>query len=583
MTETETACSCDSQPLDGTQSPAYTVPTAFDGYYDLGTHTWPISTQSPDAQRWFDRGLMWMYAFNHEEAGRCFEKAADSDPDCAMAYWGIAYVIGPNYNKPWGKFDRIDLAHSLRVAVHAAARARQAAALPHTSAIERAVIDAMVARYPSPQVPDDFTAWNVAYASAMGRVYDEFGESVEVATLYADAAMNVNPRQFWKDPITQPHGAVPGARIKAVLEKALAQSEGWRHPGTLHLYVHVMEGSEFPERGLNAADRLRGLVPAAGHLHHMPTHLDALAGDYARVVESNSVAVIADRDYVRREGGMSFYTLYRVHNLHFKIYGAMMMGLSSVALQAAEEMADALPAELLRVQVPPMADWVEGSVGMRLHVLIRFGRWREIIDTPLPDDRELYSVTTAMTLYAKGIAYSAMNQIDEAEKARAEFREAAKLVPPTRDVFDTLCVDLMGIADAMLNGELAYRKGNFDEAFSELRRAVDLNDALPAEEPWGQMLPPRHALGALLLEQGHYAEAEEVYRTDLGLNGSIGRMYRRPNNVWSLHGLHECLIARGETSEAQTIGQQLTLAVARADVPIQASCCCRLSAMTGGQ
>ena len=555
------------------------TPSSPDGYYDLGNHTWPVSTSSPEAQRWFDRGLMWMYAFNHEEAGRCFEKAAHFDPECAMAYWGIAYVIGPNYNKPWGKFDRVDLANSLKVAFDAAGRAREAARV-NTSPLERAVIDAMASRYPSDVIPADFTTWNVAYAAEMERVYAQFGDSAEVATLFADAAMNINPRQFWKDPATQPWGSVPGERIRAVLEKALAQPDGWLHPGTLHLYVHVMEGSEFPERGLNAADRLRGLVPAAGHLHHMPTHLDGLAGDYARVVDSNSEAVIADREYVRREGGMGFYTLYRVHNLHFKIYGAMMMGLSAVALQAAKEMEEALPEELLRVQVPPMADWVEGSVSMRLHVLIRFGRWQEIIDTPLPDDRELYSVTTAMTLYAQGIAYSATSQIEAAERTRELFREAAQKVPPTRDVFDTLCVDLMGIAEAMLNGELAYRKGDYDEAFAELRRAVALNDALPAEEPWGQMLPPRHALGALLMEQGHYAEAEEVYRTDLGLNGSIGRMYRRPNNVWSLHGLHECLRELGKTEQAEIIGQQLTLAMARADVPIQASCCCRLSAMS---
>lgn len=554
------------------------LPGAEEAYYDLGTHSWPVSTDSAEAQRWFDRGLMWMYAFNHEEAGLCFSRAAKADPGCAMAHWGVAYVLGPNYNKPWGKFDRVDLASSLEAAVQATARAQAVAGA--ATPLEQALVMALSARYPSTEVPDDFTQWNIDYTAAMREVYEEFGESAEVATLFVDAAININPRQFWEDPATQPAGSVEGIELQRVLERALGTSGGFMHPGTLHLYTHVLERSPYPERGLAVADRLRGLVPAAGHLHHMPSHLDTLAGDYASVVASNSAAVEADREYVRREGGMSFYTLYRLHNLHFKIYGSMMSAREGLALEAADEMIAALPAELLSVPTPPMADWAEGSVSMRIHVLIRFGRWREILGTELPEDRELFCVTTAMTLYAQTLAHAALGEIAEAEARRMEFLAAAETVPPSRDVFDTLCVDQLEVAKAMVEGELEYRKGNLETAFVELRRAVELNDALPVGEPWGQMVPPRHALGALLLEQRRYAEAELVYRTDLGLNDLVSRTCQRPNNVWSLHGLHECLLALGKADEAEVVGKQLTLARARADVPVVASCLCRRSVVS---
>jgi tetratricopeptide (TPR) repeat protein len=211
-------------------------------------------------------------------------------------------------------------------------------------------------------------------------------------------------------------------------------------------------------------------------------------------------------------------------------------------------------------------------------VLIRFGRWQEIIATELPEDRELYCVTTAMTHYARGIAYAATGDIPMAERERELFRAAVPAVPDTREVFETLCVDLLRVASAMLDGEVEYRKGNYEAAFAALRESVAINDALPLEEPWGQMQPPRHALGALLLEQGHYDEAEDVYRTDLGLNDKAGRLFQRRNNLWSLHGLHECLVASGRHEEAQIIAVQFEFASARADVPINASCACRATA-----
>jgi tetratricopeptide (TPR) repeat protein len=211
-------------------------------------------------------------------------------------------------------------------------------------------------------------------------------------------------------------------------------------------------------------------------------------------------------------------------------------------------------------------------------VLVRFGKWREIIAQELPEDRDLYCSTVAMMLYAKGVAHSVLGEIAEAEKMRAAFRAAKARVPESRRVHNNTVVDLLGIAEEMLSGELEYRRGNFDLAFAHLRRAVELDDALPYDEPWGWMQPTRHALGALLLEQGRLAEAEAVYRADLGFDGKLSRACQHPENVWSLHGLHECLVRRGETVEAPLIRTRLDLAQARAEVPIRASCLCRREA-----
>jgi tetratricopeptide (TPR) repeat protein len=226
-----------------------------------------------------------------------------------------------------------------------------------------------------------------------------------------------------------------------------------------------------------------------------------------------------------------------------------------------------------------MADWLEGFVPMKLHVLIRFGRWQEILDTPLPEDQELYCVTTAMTHYARGVAYAATSLIAEAEAERERFHEALARVPETRYFQNNPAVDVLAVGSAMLDGELEYRKGNYAAAFAHLRRAIELEDTLPYAEPWAWMQPTRHAYGALLLEQGHVAEAEAVYRADLGLDDSLWRACQHPENVWALHGYHECLMRLGKHAEARMIQQRLDLAAARADVPIRASCYCRLSAV----
>ncbi len=543
-------------------------------YYDLGSHGRPITTASAEAQRWFDRGLVWTYGYNHEEAIACFRKALGADPGCAMAHWGIAYAAGPNYNKPWEAFDAVDLAQSLATAHGSATQAAALAA--GATPVEQALIGALAARYPQPEPVDDCAAWNEPYADAMRAVYEAYPGDLDVAALVAEALMNVTPWQLWDLASGTVATGAHTDEARAVLERALADPAARTHPGVLHMYVHLMEMSPHPELALRAADWLRDLVPDAGHLRHMPTHIDVLCGHYERVVDSNTRAIAADRKYLEREGALNFYSLYRSHNYHFKLYGAMFLGQLDAALEAADEMVATLPRELLEVEVPPMADWLEGFVPMKLHVLIRFGRWQDIVDTPLPDDPALYCVTTAMTHYAKGVAYAATGKVAAAEEQQALFTAAVARVPDTRYVFNNTCLDILAVAAEMLAGEVEYRKGNVDAAFAHLRKAIDLDDHLPYDEPWGWMQPTRHAYGALLLERGLVEEAEAVYRADLGLDDSLARAYQHPDNVWSLHGLHECLMRLGKKSEMQMVMQRLHLAAARADVAIESSCYCRL-------
>jgi tetratricopeptide (TPR) repeat protein len=547
--------------------------------YDLGSYGRTVTTSSPEAQRWFDRGLVWSYAFHHEEAVSCFEAAARADPDCAMAYWGIAYALGPNYNKPWEFFDEQDLVRTVARTHEAVELAHDKAV--HASPVERALIGALRARYPQKRPAKDCSVWNAPYADAMRAVHDLAPDDLDVAALYADALMNLTPWQLWDLRTGEPAEGARTLEAKAVLDRALATAAAADHPGVLHLYVHLLEMSPAPETALPVADRLRDLVPDAGHLLHMPSHLEVLCGDYRAVVSDNTRAIAADEKYRKRAGAMNFYTLYRAHNHHFKIYGAMFLGQAQVALEAVDRLEASLPEELLRVESPPMADWLEAFLAMRVHVLIRFGRWADILELPEPADPELYSMTTAMRHYARGVALSATGRIPEAEAERAVFEEAVIRVPQTRMLFNNTCADILAIASSMLDGELEYRKGNHEAAFAALERSIELDDNLPYDEPWGWMQPTRHAYGALLLEQGRVAEAEAVYRADLGLDDTLPRPSQHPGNVWSLHGLHECLVRLGKEGEARIVAQQLKFATALTDVPVEASCFCRLDTASG--
>src|SRR5258706_4249120 len=289
---------------------------------------------------------------------------------------------------------------------------------------------------------------------------------------------------------------------RAVLEYAFDKvPASWDHPGLLHLYVHLMEMSPFPQKALRAGDRLREIVPDSGHLIHMRTHLDVLCGHYHDVLVYSQKALATDRRFLAYSDDPGVYLIYVIHNFNFAIYGAMFLGQYAPAIAAAEELIATIPEAVLRIESPPMADFLEGYFTMKQHVLVRFGKWREIIEQKLPENPELYCSNVAMMHYAKAVAHSALGDVDDAETEKVRFLAAKKRVPESRRVHNNTVIDLLGVAEEMLNGELEYRKGNYDVAFARLRRSVELDDALPYDEPWSWMQPTRHALRALLLEQ----------------------------------------------------------------------------------
>ncbi|CAG8221510.1 unnamed protein product [Penicillium salamii] len=556
---------------------------ASDEYYDLGDFGHVITTTSVDAQIWFNRGLIWVYSFNHVEGAYCFEQAIAHDPACAMAYWGLAYAVGPNYNKPWEKFDLGDLHTSVERGYNASRQAKKYA--PHATPLEQALVEAIQYRFLTSQPAKDYPALNKGYAEAMKVAYDQFGQDLDVATLYADSLMNMTPWALWDLFTAKANPKAPTMEAQAVLERALAQVEDGanRNPGLLHLYIHFIEMSPNPELGINAADHLRDLVPDAGHIHHMPTHLDILIGDWRRSISSNYKSTLADDKYFRKSGAKNFYTFYRMHDYHSLVYAAMFAGQSKVALEAVTRMELTVPEEVLRIPSPPMADWLEQFMSIRVHVLVRFGMWEELKQMELPHDKALFAGTVAAIHYGKGVAFAATSDVPMAREAQKSFLEAWSQVPETRRAYNGKMVDIFKVAEKMLEGEIEYRCGNFEEAFDALRVAIDLEDRLPYSEPWSWMQPVRHAYAALNMEQGNLEEAAKSYRADLGLDSSVIRPRRHPNNVWSLQGYHECLTRLGKLDEAAVIEPTAKLALAVADIPIKSSCFCRLDTSSAPQ
>ncbi len=543
-------------------------------YFNLGGYSRPIATQSTDAQLWFDRGLLWTYAYNQQEAAECFKKAAACDPKCTLAYWGIGYVIGPNYNKWWQYFNNQEKENAISIAQDAITTAK--IHLNDATSLESELIDALANRYPDDASIEDYSPWIDNYANKMREVYNQFPHDLDVITLFVEALMTRTPWKLWDIQSGQPAANADTLEAMQVLEtafKELVHLGSNTHPGLLHTYIHLMEMSPFPEKSMKAANTLADLVPDAGHLVHMPSHIDVLCGEYGNVVHRNHQAITADKAYFKRNPAINDNTLSMVHNYHFKIYGAMFLGQKKTAMETAEELCEQLSEDVLEI----MPDWLEPFVSIKQHVMIRFGLWDEVINQPIPANTELYSTTIAMIYYAKSIAYAVTENILEAENTRNKFRLAKEKVPSAKILFVNTCAEILEVASAMLDGELEYRKGNYDDAFEQLRHSIFLYDHLPYDEPWGWMQPTRHALGALLLEQSHVEEAEKIYRADLGFDDTLPRPCQHPNNVWSLHGMHECLVRMGRNKEANKLKPTLDAALDKADVPIKSSCFCRLS------
>ena len=546
-----------------------------DPYFDLGTFGRKVTTTSPEAQIWFNRALAWTYCFNHDEAITCYRQAIAHDPSCAMAYWGISFCSGSNYNKTWALFDEKDRVNAIKRCYEFSQEALRRAAA--ASQWEQALINAHAKRYPNDDPNRDLAACSKAYADSMRQVHARLGlEDFDIITLFADALMNCAPRKLYDASTGLPIASSPIFEAKDLLERALTMPGIEKHPGPAHMYIHLMEMSATPEAALPAAEMIREIFPDTGHTFHMPAHIDVLVGDYRRAVEYNLKATIADDKFFQQNGGLTFYSYYRLHDYHSLIYAAMLGGMSNAALSATDRMEATITEEILRVETPALVNWMEFFKAVRVHVLIRFGMWEELKKLDPLEDKELYCVTNVMRHYGKAIAYAATSQLAEADKERELFKEASKLVPPTRLDFPNKIVDILHVASAMLDGEIEYRRGNYDVAFERLEDAITLEDELPFAEPWGWMLPARHAYAALSLEQGRVEQAAKAYAEDLGLSRTPNRAHHHPKNVWALHGYHECLELLGRHAEATIIKQQLSLALAEADVQITSSCFCRL-------
>lgn len=508
-----------------------------------------VTTESPEAQEWFSRGMFFCFAFDHEQADVAFKKALEHDPSMAMAYWGIAFAAGPNINNIM-----MDEARN-KAASEAIARAKSLQA--KCSPVERDLIAALDKRYAEPP-PADRRALDEAYAEAMRTVHARHAADPDVAAIFAESLMALYPWDIWS-PKGEPRPIT--LELVAVIERGLEQSPN--HIGLNHCYIHTMEASLTPGKADAAADRLRDLAPGAPHLVHMPAHIDLRRGRYHAAVVANQRATEADKARTARVGPGGFYALYRAHNYHFLQYAAMFDGRKQVALQASRDVVKQIPVEALDAY-PLM---LEGFLAAPYHAMVRFGMWDEILAEPQPDAKRW--VTTATHHYARGIALASLGRIDEARSERALFEAAFERVPQDSYIANNPSRTVLEIGRSMLAGEVEYRAKNYDAAFTHLRDAVRRDEELKYDEPWGWMQPAAHALGALLLEQGRLADAEVVYRSDLA---------RHPNNGWSLGGLAECLERTGRRDEAIATRAQAKKAWERADVDMTVSCYCRRGA-----
>jgi tetratricopeptide (TPR) repeat protein len=521
-------------------------PPLFEG---LGPYTRPVTTDSPEARRYFNQGLAFLHGFNHGAAIRSFQEAARLDPTCAMAHWGIALASGPHINFPLVPPPAAELAWTeLGLAQKNAAGA---------SAVERDLIDALAARYSNPQ-PEDRAPLDRAYADAMRKVWQAHPDDPDVGAFFAESLMDLRPWDQWTpDGRPQPGTEEVLATLDAVLKLNV------NHPLANHLYIHAVEASPHPERADVAADRLRNLQPGLAHNVHMPSHIDIRRGRWQQAVATNLKAVDADRRYRQVAGpAKGFLPVYVAHNRHMLAYAAMMTGQRQVAVEHIRAMAAGLPEDFLKEH----ATVAEGFAAMPMEVLVRFGRWDEILAEP-DDYPDYMPLTRAIHHAARAVAYAAKDDVASARKEQAVYLDRAKRVPDGVTFGNNTAAALLAIATHMVEGEILIREGNDDAGFNELRAAVKAEDALKYDEPPGWMIPVRHSLGAGLMRAGRFADAERVYRDDLA---------RLPENGWALFGLAQSLRAQSRNDdEAAATEARFRKVWSDADTPITSSCLCQ--------
>ena len=507
---------------------------------NLGTHTFTVTTKSPRAQLFVNQGVNLAWAFNHAESGRAFREAARLDPNLAMAYWGQALVLGPNINAAMDPNDEGPAHKAIQKAI---------ALKTHASLKERALIDALALRYTGKA--DDRVSRDAAYAAAMKKVQAQYPNDLDIAALYVESLMDLRPWGYWMDD-GRPYEGV--AEAVSLIEKTIARNP--KHPGALHLYIHLVE-AHHPQKAEAAADRLLPLMPAAGHMVHMPAHIYQRVGRYADAIKSNELAIAADEDYITQCRAQGLYPLgYYPHNLHFLWFASTFDGQSRLAIETARKTASKIDPEVLK-QMPLMAAFKV----VPYYALTRFGKWDEMLKEPAPAAGNAY--LTGIYHYARGIALVGKGQLAEADKELAAVRALVGDKSLEGPLFSpNSAASVFAIAPEALAGEIAAARKQYDVAIGHLERAVRLEDGLIYTEPAEWHYPPRHALGAVLLAAGRAKEAETVYWEDLRSH---------PDNGWALFGVSQALRAQKKDAQADVVDARLKKAWARADFKLTGS------------
>ena len=506
----------------------------------LGTHVFPVSTKNKQAQLFMNQGLGLSYAFNHAEAGRAYREAARLDPNLAMAYWGDALALGPNINAPMDPANEPKALEVIQKAVALKAKA---------SPREQALIDALTQRYSGRA--EDRKARDAAYADAMRKVHLQFPDDQDITMLYVESVMDLRPWGYWTRDGT-PYERTP--EIVTLTEQVIARNP--QHPAALHLYIHLMEAYQ-AEKAEAAADRLLTLMPAAGHMVHMPAHIYQRVGRYADAARSNELAIAADEDYISQCRAQGLYPMaYYPHNLHFLWFAATAEGRSKLAIEAARKAASQVNDETLKA-VPLLA----GFRVVPYFALTRFGKWDEMLREPEPPATSAYMA--GVWHYARGTAFLGKGQIDSADQEFAKLDQTMADKSLDQPLFSpNTGHQVLSIAREVLAGGIAAAKKDYDRGVAHLERAVRLEDALVYTEPSEFHYPPRHALGAVLLEANRPAEAETVYWEDLK---------RNRDNGWALFGLMQALKAQGKNEDAALVEARFKKAWAKADVTLISS------------
>lgn len=511
----------------------------------MGQHLCSMTTDSKEANQFFGQGMAWAYSFNHDEAIRSFERAAELDPKSAMPHWGIALCQGPNYNDAVMTEERSAAAwDALQAAL---------ARIDNTTPRERALIEALSKRYAKPW-PEDRTQLEQAYADAMAKVWAAYPNDSDVGTLYAEAMMIQRPWKLYSAE-GQPEGDTP--KIVATLERVMELDPG--NPGANHLYIHALEPSADPGRALEAADRLCNQVPASGHMNHMPSHIYVQTGHWDKSIAQNRAAMQADDRYLKLSPKQGLQHMYMVHNAHMLAYSAMMVGREKEAMHAARDMWVDVPPEVLEALAPYMDLWMTSVYDVQK----RFGRWDAILAEPAPP--AYLPITVAVWHAHRAVAYAAKQDFEGAKREQKLFREAADAMPEESVFWDDPVIRILKVSELFIAGEIALQQGDWERAAELLEQAVDVEVQLVYGEPPQWLQPTRHTLGAVYLKAGRFGEAERVYRADLA---------KWPENGWSLYGLARALEGQGKSAEAQEVERRFQLAWAKADEPTTTSCLC---------